>query len=92
MVYAFILLVQYFDRFEQNIYSPNYTGTDPGGWMRWLATHHEVYSFIFFSQNYFQIQSREGKFSKFSLGHAPRPSTMLYMLSVITNYAATMQS
>ena len=30
---------------------------------------------LIFSQNYFQIQSQEGKFSKFFWGHAPRPCT-----------------
>ena len=29
-------------------------------WMGWLATHNGLYSFIIFSQNYFQIQSKEG--------------------------------
>ena len=31
------------------------SGTDPGGWMGWLATHHELYSFTIFYQKYMQI-------------------------------------
>ena len=26
-------------------------GTDPGGWMGWLATHYEFYRFMMFHQN-----------------------------------------
>ena len=31
------------------------SSTDPGGWMGWLATHHEFYSFVIFHQNCFYI-------------------------------------
>ena len=37
----------------------------------WLATHHEFYSFKFFSQNCFQIKFKEGKFLIFSSGMTP---------------------
>ena len=43
-----------------------------------IATHHELYSFIIFSQNYFQIQSLKDKLSIFSWGHVPRlPSKII---------------
>ena len=45
-------------------------GVIQGRWVGWLATHHELNSFIIFC---FQIQSQESKLSKFSCGmpHTP---------------------
>ena len=36
--------------------------------MGWLATHHELNSFMIFNSNCFQIQSQESKLTKFSCG------------------------
>ena len=47
-------------------------GTDPRGWMEWLATHHEFYTVIILHHNCFQIQSQQCRFSKLSWRHAPR--------------------
>ena len=49
------------------------SGTDPRGWMGWLATHHDLYSFVVFHQNCFQIQPQEGIFSKISWTMAQTP-------------------
>ena len=50
--------------------------------MGWLATDHELHSFITFHQYCFQVQSQKGKFLAFFWGHAPRHPNRS-MLSVI---------
>ena len=49
-------------------------------------THQELYIFIIFYQNYFQIQSLEHRFSS-SLGHAPDPLARAGWVR-ITHYAS----
>ena len=34
-----------------------------GGWGGYMATNYDLYSFMIFQENCFQIQSQEGKFS-----------------------------
>ena len=54
--------------------------------MGWLATHHELYSFIIFSRNCFQIQSLKHKSSHYPGGMPPDSlarSFSSYWLSVI---------
>ena len=54
------------------LYNSRVSRTDPVGVDRVaIATHHELYSFIIFHQNCFQIQSQEHRFSQlFSWEHA----------------------
>ena len=74
-------LLYLYCEFETSVpFLTDFTGTDPGGWMRWLATHHELNSFVFFSQNCFQIQSQEVQYFPGAFSQTP---SMLYMLSVI---------
>ena len=59
--------------------SVSWAGTDPGGWVGWLATHHEFYWFIIFYQSCIQLQSQEHRSQNF-----PRPPSK-NMLSKMLN-------